>query len=334
MAPHPVEFRYFVGLKRALFRNPRLAGSWDSNGRHSDVWTRRAMQPVVGSDGCPAFTASLLFDTADVGKTFKWGVMLDGPQGANFWGIPTEVQDVDSAERYRTFRLDKLSPAPQIESYYFTSVRRLGANKHWPTPTATPSLRFAIWAPNATEIDVVFGDPARGYIDDTGAGIDPAQPMVALSRSADGIWEGGPPGNFATYLSLPYMYRIRNAQGRVVYRTDIYSRSQIGKGDIDPASGSWPGTPETLDGTVSCSIVIDPDVVRAVSPPACRRPSRTAYPPRNSGPENSRPAGRCRRASKTWSSTSCMWAHWASARRGRAIWATPSSSWIISSSSA
>src|SRR4051794_28562344 len=71
-------------------------------------------------------------------------------------------------------------------------------------------------------------------------------------------------------MSIPYMYRIRNAQGDTTYRTDIFSRSQIGKGHIDPANTVWPGTPETLDGTVSCSIVVDPDVVRrsfASTPP-------------------------------------------------------------------
>jgi 1,4-alpha-glucan branching enzyme len=63
-------------------------------------------------------------------------------------------------------------------------------------------------------------------------------------------------------MSLPYMYRIENAQGITVYRTDIFSRSQIGKGAIDPSKSAWPGTAETLDGAVSCSIIIDPDVVR------------------------------------------------------------------------
>ena len=58
------------------------------------------------------------------------------------------------------------------------------------------------------------------------------------------------------------MYRIVNAQGQTVYRTDIFSRSQIGKGAINPVKATWPGTVDTLDGTVSCSVVIDPDVVR------------------------------------------------------------------------
>ena len=62
------------------------------------------------------------------------------------------------------------------------------------------------------------------------------------------------------------MYRIVNAQGRTVFRTDIFSRSQAGSGTIDPARDHWPGTVETLDGSVGCSVVIDADVVRPSFP--------------------------------------------------------------------
>ncbi len=273
MPSHAVEFQFITGLKRAIFRNARLVGSWDSNGRYSDLWTQCPMREVVGTDDCPSFAALVSLDTADQGKTFKWGVVLDGPQGANFWGIPTEVQDINSTDRYREFRLEPASP--QVERYYFTYVRRLGANKYLPTPSVAPRLRFAAWAPNARKVEVVFGDPTRGYIANNGVGIDSAQPIVALSKTSDGVWEGSPPEDFETFMSLPYMYRIWNAQDQFVYRTDIFSRSQIGKGNVDPANGAWPGTPETLDGSVSCSIVIDPDVVRCgfESAPPGERPN-------------------------------------------------------------
>jgi 1,4-alpha-glucan branching enzyme len=262
MAMQKVEFQFITGLKRAVFRNPRLRGSWDSNGRYSDDWTESPMQEEVGEDGCPIFKASLSLDLADQDRKFKWGVVLDGPQGSNFWGIPTEVQDVNSVERHRQFRLNRGGGAPQVERYYFTYGRYLGANKHFAAGSAAPGLRFAVWAPNARSVRVVFGRPANGYIANDGTGTDPAQPVVALSRSADGVWEGGPQGDFKTFKSLPYMYRIENAQGQTVYRTDIFSRSQIGKGAINPVKANWPGTVDTLDGTVSCSVVIDPDVVR------------------------------------------------------------------------
>ena len=74
--------------------------------------------------GAPS--SSTLFDG---GKTFKWGVVLDGPQGANFWGIPTEVQDVNSAERYRQFRIQ---PTQRFRSNVIT-LRTVAA---W-EPTST-----------------------------------------------------------------------------------------------------------------------------------------------------------------------------------------------------
>lgn len=260
MAMQKVQFQFITGLKRAIFRNPRLRGSWDGNGRYSDDWTESPMQEEVGEDGCPIFKAAVSLDLADQDKTFKWGVVLDGPQGSNFWGIPTE--DINSVERHRQFRMASGGGGPQLERYYFTYGRYLGANKHFAAGTAAPRLRFAVWAPNTQSVKVVFGRPASGYIASDGTGIDPAQPVVTLSRLTDEIWEGGPEGDFERFKSLPYMYRIVNAQGQTVFRTDIFSRSQIGKGAINPANATWPGTVDTLDGTVSCSVVIDPDVVR------------------------------------------------------------------------
>src|SRR5437588_12115016 len=103
MPAKTVEFRLVSGLKRSIFRNARLRGSWDTNGNFSNQWTDSPMSEEVGEDGCPVFKGRAQLDLAGLGKTFKWGVALDGPQGANFWGIPTEIQDVNSADRYRQF---------------------------------------------------------------------------------------------------------------------------------------------------------------------------------------------------------------------------------------
>lgn len=70
------------------------------------------MRETVGEDGCPMFTASVAPDLADQPRTFSWGVVLDGPQGSNFWGIPTEVQDMHSAARFRQFRLTGAGTQP------------------------------------------------------------------------------------------------------------------------------------------------------------------------------------------------------------------------------
>jgi 1,4-alpha-glucan branching enzyme len=224
------------------------------------------MAEIVGEDDCPAFTATVQFDQADLGRTFHWGVVLDGPQGANFWGIPTEVQDINSAARYRAMRLRR-GAASQVESYYFTYCRRLGANKRHAPGSATPDLVFAVWAPNARNVEVVFGLPGSAYIFDDGRGIDPARAPVPFARGEGGIWESAPLPDFAAFASLPYMYRIENEQGQTVYRSDIFSRDQAGRGAIDPARAAWPGTIATLDGSVSCSVVIDPDTVRRAFAP-------------------------------------------------------------------
>jgi 1,4-alpha-glucan branching enzyme len=57
-----------------------------------------------------------------------------------------------------------------------------------------------------------------------------------------------------------------------VYRTDIHSRWQAGRGAVDPARAPWDGDPATLDGTVSCSVVVDQDVVRAEFEPTTTPP--------------------------------------------------------------
>ena len=191
MSMQKVEFQFITGLKRAIFRNPRLRGSWDSNGRYSDSWTESPMQEEVGEDGCPIFKASISLDLADQERTFKWGVALDGPQGSNFWGIPAEVTDVNSVERYRQFRLNLGAGTPQVERYYFTYGRHLGANKHFAAGGAATGLRFAVWAPDAQNVQVVFGKPANGYIANDGTGIDPAQPVVDLSPRPTAFGKAG-----------------------------------------------------------------------------------------------------------------------------------------------
>jgi 1,4-alpha-glucan branching enzyme len=208
MFTQKVEFQFITGLKRQIFRNARLSGSWDANGTYSTTWTEWPMQQGVGIDGCPCFTAIVPLNSGNPGQLFTWGVILDGPQGANFWGIPTETHNDSSVERYRQFTLAG-GETIQIERYYFTYLRRLGANKFFPVGQPLPVLHFAVWAPNAQQVDVVFGDSTSGYITDTGDGIDPVKPVVPLARLADGIWEGETAGSFDDFKSLPYMYHFK-----------------------------------------------------------------------------------------------------------------------------
>ena len=224
-----VEFRFYTGLKRQIFRNPRLSGSWDANGRYSDQWPESPMQEDIGDDGCPTFRGSVSLDLADSGKTFQWGVILDGPSGKNFMGDPdrdsrSELHRAASHFPTRTRRWesdgalfpDSLPPSrgqqasPCGKCCTRPCIRRLGAQCN--SVPKWSSARIAATLPTTVPASIR------------------RMPVVPLSLASDGIWEGAPPGGFDQFMSLPYMYRIKNAQGKTVYRTDIFSRSQIGKG--------------------------------------------------------------------------------------------------------
>ena len=110
------------------------------------------------------------------------------------------------------------------EGCHLYTYDKLGA--HLDTIDGVVGVRFGVWAPNAQKVDVVFGDPASGYIADDGTGITTKHHAVALTKVAGGIWGGAPQGSFESFKSHPYMYRIKNAQGQTVYRTDIFSRSR------------------------------------------------------------------------------------------------------------
>src|SRR5262245_13965955 len=212
MAKIAVRFRYLTGLKREIFRNARLTGSWDVAGRVSAVWTETPMVAGTAEDGCPCFTATVQLDAAGLGTRFRWGVRLDGPGAPNVWGIPTEVPDMHSTERFREFELTS-APESRQQDFYLTYARRLGARKVFSGTGAAPGLRFTVWAPNAHGVDVVFGRSSNGYIADDGDGIDLARPVLTLTKATGGLWESSVLPDFASFEGAPYMYRLKNAQG-------------------------------------------------------------------------------------------------------------------------
>jgi 1,4-alpha-glucan branching enzyme len=58
------------------------------------------------------------------------------------------------------------------------------------------------------------------------------------------------------------MYEVTRSDGSKRFRTDLYSRCQIGAGVTKP-SGAYTGLVSELDGVISCSVVIDPELVAA-----------------------------------------------------------------------
>lgn len=270
-----VRIEYRTSLKSFNVLSLHLIGSWDVLGCFSEMWTSIPMIPFESEDGCQSFFANVSLDDQELGREFRWGVTLDTAWETNIWGIPTELNDIHSTDCYRSFTLQGDG---QTECFYLTHCHRLGANKHFISGSASMAIRFATWAPNAAEVELIWGDAFSGYISNNGQGA--IGEAISLSAEGDGIWSVIIPG-FTQYDHAPYMYKIVRKNGAITYRTDIYSRCQIGSGGKNPAKSSdvlWNGTAEDLDGTVSCSVVIDPERVTAVFKEADAQ-GQPIYPP-------------------------------------------------------
>ena len=265
MALIPVRFEYLTGLRRSFLQNARLAGNWNVQGMRSEQWSSTPMEAFTAEDGCPAFRATIHLDDSQVGQSFHWGVYVDTAQRSNAWGIPTELSDATITERYRSFTLQT---ADQSERYYLTHCRRLGANKWIVADQAEAAIRFAVWAPYARNVELVRGEAAGGYIWNDGRGVIATIPMHPVG---DGIWATEVTGmsalaHFANFDHNPYMFCITQEDGSIAYRTDLYSRCQIGSGGKNPdnpapGEAPWDGTRQDVDGSKSCSVVIDPEQV-------------------------------------------------------------------------
>jgi 1,4-alpha-glucan branching enzyme len=262
-----VSFTFHSGVKRQLFRNVRLSGSWDANGRFSSQWTEVPMTASPDATGCDAFTATVIFDAAQAGTVFQWGVVADLSGAPNTWAVVTEVPDENSNQRYRSFTL---ADGANQQDYWFASGRRFGAQKSFAPPGTGPGLHFAVWAPHARAVEVVFApfDVARGiptgYIADDGTGVNATAATVPLLATGGGIWQSDIArtpalAKFGDYLNRLYMYRVTNEQGATTYKVDIFSRNQVGRGGTNPGGAHYTGSYLDVDGIVSCSVVSDPD---------------------------------------------------------------------------
>src|ERR1700722_2352718 len=105
MAQITINFIFHSGVKRHLFSNVRLSGSWNATGQFSNQWTDSAMAASVDGTGCDAFSASVTFDPSQVGTVFQWGVRADIAGAPNGWVIATEVPDQNSSQCTRSFTL-------------------------------------------------------------------------------------------------------------------------------------------------------------------------------------------------------------------------------------
>jgi 1,4-alpha-glucan branching enzyme len=93
-----------------------------------------------------------------------------------------------------------------------------------------------------------------------------ASPACAPARG-DGVWETSADEvslrDYARGEFTPYLFRVTRDDGSVSYRTDLYSRWQVGQGSFDPQGRIFGGTLAGLDGAVSCSAVVDAETLAA-----------------------------------------------------------------------
>jgi 1,4-alpha-glucan branching enzyme len=133
---------------------------------------------------------------------------------------------------------------------------------------------FSVWAPNAQTVELVFAQfdakqCSSGYIDDDGNGIDTsvgengAFPLFAQGGGifATDLTRSPALADYETFSQRLYMFRITNEQGERHYKTDLWSRNQVGRGAINPHGQQHTGSFQDLEATVSCSVVTDPDLV-------------------------------------------------------------------------
>lgn len=260
-------FTYHTGTPHALFRNVRLSGNWTEDGRQSEERRIIPMEQFLDDMGCSAYKATVTLADDEAGKTFAWGVMLDAPGRADEWGIVAESGEFEHPDQYRRFVFD---PARTRQSYRLTECRSLGANKCRREGSETPGIRFSVWAPHARDVETVIAAADTGYIWNDGRGVAEIFPMA---RDDSGIWstdiDNPSLTDYERLRHARYMFKITREDGSVAFRTDIYSRCQVGKGAVNPEAEQTPETPawdgnlQTLQSTKSCSAVKDPDTVNA-----------------------------------------------------------------------
>jgi hypothetical protein len=86
-----MRFVYDTGLGRRIFQNARLFGSWDERGRYADGFREVPMREAVAPDGARIFEAEVQLAASEVGKEFRWRVLLDSPLVLDRDGIVTEL---------------------------------------------------------------------------------------------------------------------------------------------------------------------------------------------------------------------------------------------------
>lgn len=286
----PATFQFSVGLKTPLFHSVQLVLSWE---RPQDLLALPfiPMEMGLGEDGCPYFEATVQLDEQRAGQKLYWSVLGYGPAGSLEPLVTLEAGEPSSWDDWNhLYRCLVFEGRPTREVYRFCLARWLGANARRPSSESDQrKIEFSVWAPFAQRVELVrakvwdwtnpeknlFAHPSvwervcGGYVGDQGEGME--EEAIPMTRDPKGVWSYRD-DSYERWRARAYLFRILREDGSLVYRTDLYSRSQIGEGYLNPRGRKYQGPVEALEGSVSASLVVDPESVIDPSHPTCLWP--------------------------------------------------------------
>ena len=232
----PVNFEYRTGLRGAVFLGARLTGSWNGQGMRSDQWSTVADAGIHGRRRLPGLSrdrpARRQPDRPDVPLGRVGRHAPNGrTSGASRPRSATPPRPIATAP-------SRCARADQTERYYLTHCRRLGANKLFvPSGGRAGDPLRRVGAERAQVVELVRGEVEPAATSGTTAAASPRPSRCTAARTASGrpTSRMRPTlADFAGFDHTPYMFRITRDDGSIAYRTDLYSRCQIGSGDVNP----------------------------------------------------------------------------------------------------
>ena len=123
------------------------------------------MNKFTAEDGCPAWRAQVVFDPAEIGWRYQWGVVLDGSLIRNVWGIATEISAPHSESQQREFCLEGEGQLERVLVHPMFAT--WAANKHFLKGEGKkPGIRFSVWG---AECEECFGGQGGRFRPDTSA---------------------------------------------------------------------------------------------------------------------------------------------------------------------
>jgi 1,4-alpha-glucan branching enzyme len=219
-----VTFEFDTGGRQSL-SDVKLKGSWNkATGQHDDRWGGGDSVSMhddgthgdrVAGDG--VYTAQQTIRDDGSGKTFEWGVTVDGPAGNDQWAVLKE---------------GNLKFRPGVDgdrqSYAPTTDHRMGLNK-----AGQDGASFRVWLPNVpadgkvtVDLKTAAGAPASFKDPATGR----TRTIELVKDEKTGVWSAELPAGWKNLEGKFYQYKIQRPDvPEPMLIKDPYARYQQGQ---------------------------------------------------------------------------------------------------------